>query len=216
MAPAPHNATPKAKAKAKADPLPAESTPAPAMTDDVQARLQALVAAANAGDQAAAKRALALVEQSPALLNALSTLQHTAEQSWLALLYGTSDQETLGRKVSERDLAQLRRDLLGAHAAPLERVLVDRVVVAWLQAHYADVTYARQLQGEMSLKMAEYLQRRCERAQRQLLRALTTLATVRQKLTPAQLNIALDGGQQVNIAGPSPSTADGQHPEAAA
>lgn len=112
MSPAPHNATPKAKAKAKADPLPAESTPAPAMTDDVQERLQALVAAANAGDQAAAKRALALVEQSPALLNALSTLQHTAEQSWLALLYGTSDQETLGRKVSERDLAQLRRDLL--------------------------------------------------------------------------------------------------------
>jgi hypothetical protein len=183
------------------------------MSDDAQALLQTLVAAANAGDQRASKRALALVEQSPALLRELSTLQHNAEQSWLTLLGGAPDQKTLVGKVIEQEIRRLRRDLLGVQASPLERVIVDRVVVAWLLAHNADVTYARQLLGAMSLTMAEYLQRRCERAQRQLLRALTTLATVRKKLTPAQLNIALDGGQQVNIAGPPPSTADEQHPE---
>lgn len=183
----------------------AASTPASDPSAAVTRLLPQLLAAANAGDQAATQRLLAVAEQLPALWKVLGTLQHSAEQAWLKLMLGEATQPSLAWKAIEHEMAQLRDELLSVHASPLERLLVDRIVVVWLQAQYADLIYAQQLRGETSLQLAEYLQRRCDRAQRQLLRAISTLATVRQKLTPAQVNIALEGGQQVNIAGPPPS-----------
>jgi hypothetical protein len=202
VAPRTPKATATALETASAD---AASPPAADPSAAVTGLLPQLLAAANAGDQAATQRLLAVAEQLPALWTVLGTLQHSAEQAWLKLMLGETAQASLAWKAIEHEMAQLRDELRRVHASPLERLLVDRIVVAWLQAHYADQMYAQQLRGATSLPLAEYLQRRGDRAQRQLLRAISALATVRHKLTPAQVNIAVDGGQQVNIAGAPPS-----------
>jgi hypothetical protein len=50
----------------------------------------------------------------------------------------------------------------------------------------------------MSFREGEYYAKRCEQAQRQLLKAIESLTRVRRLLTPVQVNI---GQNQINVAG---------------
>jgi hypothetical protein len=53
-------------------------------------------------------------------------------------------------------------------------------------------------QRDGTFRQMEYAQKRVDRAQRQLLRAIQALATVRRLLRPTQVNI---GQNQINVAG---------------
>jgi hypothetical protein len=98
-----------------------------------------------------------------------------------------------------RKLDLLRDELAGLAPAPLERLLVDRVVACWLQLHIADLFLA-QKEGTLKVAQAEYHQRTRDRAQQRYLAAIKTLALVRKLAVPVlQLNIAK---KQVNVAGP--------------
>lgn len=44
-------------------------------------------------------------------------------------------------------LAKLRRELLGPSPSPIERLLVDRIVICWMQVHHADWLAANQHLG---------------------------------------------------------------------
>ena len=61
---------------------------------------------------------------------------------------------------------------------------------------YADAEYARKLKSGVSFREGEYLARRCEQTNRQLLKAIESLARVRRLLTPMQINI---GQNQINV-----------------
>ena len=71
------------------------------------------------------------------------------------------------------------------------------MALCWAGAQQADAQYARKRAGGMSFREGEYYARRSEQANRQLLRAVRTLATVRRLLAPAQVNI---GQNQVIVA----------------
>jgi hypothetical protein len=104
----------------------------------------------------------------------------------------------LTREALQRRLAAMRAELAGPNASPLEGLMVERVVACWLQSYSADLSLARALK-ELPAKDVEQYQRRQDRAARQYLKALVSLAQVRRLLTPAvQVNLAQ---QQVNIAG---------------
>jgi hypothetical protein len=93
---------------------------------------------------------------------------------------------------------RLKAELAGAAPTPAEELLAERAAVCWLQMHYYDVLLVQQ-EETLSLRQAEYQQRRCERAQRRYLAALKALALVRKLALPAlQLNVA---AKQVNVAG---------------
>ncbi len=95
-------------------------------------------------------------------------------------------------------LAAVRADVTDPDASPLERLLVDRVALCWLQVHTADLAYAVANKEGSTLTQGEYYDRRLDRAQRRYLRAIRTLAQVRRLLGPTvQVNIAK---QQVNVA----------------
>ncbi len=82
-------------------------------------------------------------------------------------------------------------------AAPLERLLIDRVLTGWLHLHYAEALYV-QRNGALTPAACEYHQRTIGRAQRRYLAAVKALAQVRRLRVPAvQVNI---GEKQVNIA----------------
>ena len=40
-------------------------------------------------------------------------------------------------------LSSLKQEILGPAATPLERLLVERIAVCWLQAYLADIRYAQ-------------------------------------------------------------------------
>lgn len=156
-----------------------------------------LVARAEIGDREALRQAITLCEADPILWPTANILQHTAERSVLDATVGT-DRQLYSRAAVERHMADLRREIAGAYPTPLERLLVDQVVLCWLQALFAVVSLAQRQQTGYSHWQGEYDQRRAERTQRQYLRAIKTLATVRRLEAPVvQLNMA---EQQINVA----------------
>jgi len=86
----------------------------------------------------------------------------------------------------------------------LERLLIDEVVLTWLDKHRIDMHYGQQVEsGSITLDALEQWEKVLSSKQARYLRAIETLARVRRllKLPTVQVNVALEGGQQVNMQG---------------
>lgn len=121
-----------------------------------------------------------------------------ARQVELSLIKAAAGpQNLLIREALPRKLAAMRAELGGQGPTPLERLLVERVVLCWLQLHYFEAAYTQNM-GSLTLAQGHYHQRRIDRAHRRYLSAIKALATVRRLLRPvvAQINIA---DRQVNV-----------------
>lgn len=133
-------------------------------------------------------------------LNSDPTLWHAAgdmvEQAARQLISKTAGTYAVKASMT-KGWDQLQRDLVRPSDGALERLLVQQVVVAWLYLGYVEYQYsAMTTQDNLSIKRAEYWERRLSAAQRRYLRATETLARVRRLQLPAvQVNI---GAQQVN------------------
>ena len=87
-------------------------------------------------------------------------------------------------------------------ATQLEQLLIDHAVLCWLRLQDAERGYSTAMEHSLPLSHADYLDRHLAAAQRRYLRACETLARVRRLLHPTlQVNIAAQGGQQVNVSG---------------
>jgi hypothetical protein len=94
----------------------------------------------------------------------------------------------------DREMGQLRAELLGPAPSAIERLLAERVAIGWLEVHTAEYSLA--------LAASEYRshwQKQVDHAHRRFLAALRLLTAVRRLPRPAvQVNI---GEQQVNVSG---------------
>lgn len=147
--------------------------------------------------------ALPAVRQALAQYPGLKTcadMAYQANESWIKLV--SYDSLFMKEGLSER-LAKLRKDLLGPSPSAIDRLLVDRIVICWLQVHHADYLAANlQSRGNYTFEQGTYYQERQGRAQRRYLAAVKTLSQVRKLLVPVvQVNIAK---KQTNVvtAGP--------------
>ena len=97
----------------------------------------------------------------------------------------------------ERNIDRLRTELEGPTPSPLERLLVERLLCCWLQAHCATALDA--VDEHKTLAQAEALQRRQDQTHRRFLQACKALAQVRKLLGPTvQINVA---DKQINVLG---------------
>ncbi len=155
-----------------------------------------LVERAERGDRDALQQVQEAQAAVPRLAPQVNILQSNAERSVLDSM--VPDKQLYSRKMIEVQLADMRRELAGDHPSPLESLLVNRIVLCWLDSMAADTLLSQRMAAGCSLELGEFYQRRAERAQRQYLRAVQTYATVRLLLTPvAQLNVA---DKQINVA----------------
>lgn len=92
---------------------------------------------------------------------------------------------------------------LGYDVSPmLERLLIDNLINCWLRYQWVEYHLAEYMGQECTYATIQYWEKRLSLTQARYLRAVETLARVRKLKLPAlQVNIAQDGGQQVNIAG---------------
>jgi len=101
------------------------------------------------------------------------------------------------RQGVELRLDELRDELAGPESSPLERLLIERIVISWVQANHADLVAATAMKGEAGLKERQHHLKVQDRATRRFLNACRTLAQVRKLLGPnIQVNIA---EKQVNV-----------------
>ena len=82
-------------------------------------------------------------------------------------------------------LTTLKEQLAGQNPSPIERLLVDRVVVCWLQLAHADLLFA----DARSIELGNYWQHYQDRAHRRYLSAVKMLAVVRRLAMPIQLDV---------------------------
>ena len=134
------------------------------------------------------------MDRTPSYWETVGDLARTARESLLQTISGDN---LVVQEAQTRKCAALTKELAGPRPCPLERLLVERIVLCWLHLNYAEALYAQNMHN-LSLRQAEYCQQRLSKAQARYLAAIRTLAQVRRLGVPAvQVNI---GGQQV-IAG---------------
>jgi hypothetical protein len=56
-----------------------------------------------------------------------------------------------GDKLAERNMEEMRRELCGSDASPLERMLVERIVLCWFYLNSPETSYG---QNAASMSMA--------------------------------------------------------------
>jgi hypothetical protein len=102
----------------------------------------------------------------------------------------------------EKDVQEMRRDLGYETASPMERLLIENIITTWLRLNWAEFNLTIRMDQDLQLAVHEFWDQRLSIAQRRHLRAVETLAKVRRLLAPiAQVNIAEDGSQQLNLVG---------------
>lgn len=156
-------------------------------------RMAALLPLANDGDPEATAALRAVLDEAPELWRGISDLATQAEGDLLAK--ATNGNPVLVAAL-RRGVQARRQELLGPSPSPLERLLVDRVVVCWLYLAYVETIFHHD--PNTSWAQGEQHQKRIDRAQKRYLGAIKALATVRRLEVPAlQLNVA---DKQINLA----------------
>lgn len=118
-------------------------------------------------------------------------------------LIGGPDVPPFARESLRHDWHVLQDELGYQVAPPLERLLIEQVLLCWLRHNILEFEHASADNKGMSPTRGDFWNRRLAASQRRYLRACETLARVRKMVrsTPAlQVNIAAAGGQQVNVA----------------
>src|SRR5215217_4686364 len=158
--------------------------------------LTAMTQLAAKGDERASQALIEARQTVPRLWEILSTLSSLAVRSWVDLLAPAGPGSEITRRTIEKEIERKRSEVAGEAPSPLERLLAERVALCWLASSYADAEYTRKLNAGMSFREGEYYSKRCEQTNRQLLKAIESLARVRRLLTPMQINI---GQNQINL-----------------
>jgi len=109
------------------------------------------------------------------------------------------------REIMDEVVRRLREDLSGGDPSPLERLLVERIISCYLHVNYAESEYSGTVGRGARLEVAEYMQKRLDRANKRYLQALKALAQVRKMGPAVQINIA---DRQLNVARPAPFVPD--------
>lgn len=154
-----------------------------------------------------------LAVRTPGFLSACSTTASIRQQLIEKISNGAS------RAFMLAELVTLKKDLGFDAAPPLERLLIDHILTVRIRLIDTENRYNNIVVGNsVTLQQGEYWDTLLSSCQARFLRAIETLARIRRlaRNTPAlQINIANEGGKQVNVQGelkkqespPAPATA---------
>ena len=111
------------------------------------------------------------------------------------------------RAIMLAEVDKLKKELDYDAAPPLEQLIIDQILTVRLRLTHTEHCYNRSIVNQTtSLQVGEYWDNLLTSNQARFLRAIETLARVRRltRNTPAfQINIAHEGGRQVNVQGDS-------------
>jgi hypothetical protein len=138
--------------------------------------IRKVLARAGGGDQAALPRLRALLDETQ-LWRQLGDLSTHAELTWLRHISGT---DLTMREMLARKLGALKAELGGPAPSPLERLLVDRVVIGWLMVYHADLEAAGTKDGDP--RRADLALKRQTQAELRYATAIKALAAIRRLL----------------------------------
>ena len=109
----------------------------------VQDHFTQLIQRGIAGDREVLPAIQELLDQTPTLWQNATDLASQVEQSWLRVLAG---EDLVTRAILSRQAAMLKAQLAGPTPTSIESLLVERIVVCWLQVQQAELRAADRLE----------------------------------------------------------------------
>lgn len=123
---------------------------------------------------------------------------NAAKQIERLLLFRVAGDDQVARTSLLAQVERMRKDLAGPEPSALERVLADRVALAHLALHSLELQFQREAHN-LGPALADAMERRIARTNRQFNEACKTLAVVRRLAVPAIRMFVAD--RQVNVLG---------------
>jgi hypothetical protein len=142
--------------------------------------IRVLLVRAQQGDTSVLPQLRELLDGRPELWQRLGDLRGHVEEALLDLAAGKS---LLAREAIRRRMDELRAELSVPTPTPVEKLLIDRVVVGWAQVYLADLDELQK--AKAGTQQAAQAHRRQTAAQTRYLAALKHLALIRKLLRPA-------------------------------
>jgi hypothetical protein len=144
-------------------------------------QLNSLLQRARHGDEGVLPQLRHLLDRKPEIWRHYGDVALHAIRAWTSLIAGEdlTLKESIARKVEE-----LGREIGGTEPTPLERLLIDRLVVTWLQVQHAEVAACRSLKS--SPQLGDFWLKRQNSAHRRLLMSVGALAMLRRLLPSTQ------------------------------
>lgn len=151
-----------------------------------------LIERAGKGDQSACEALYALMDEEGTAAGFIASLTSTARQ-----VRDAEHDQLIVREAFRRKQTQMRDELGFQTGTPLERLLIERIVMCWNHVHHAEVRQAQAYKKGTSLAAGTYYDKCVDRAQKRYLAGIQSLALVRRLQIPAvQVNI---GEKQINV-----------------
>lgn len=147
------------------------------------AELKTLLQRGHAGDASVLPELKQAFLDNPELAAHLGNLVRHAEESLLTLAAGTN---LTAREAIRHQVHELRAKLTTTASSPLEHLLIDRIVISWVEVYHGDIELAAVLLKQLgTAPAARAAQHRLDGAQRRYLAAVKQLAVVQKLLKPA-------------------------------
>ncbi len=155
-----------------------------------------LLKAANEGDVEAVREVFSRLDGTPelaVLVDMMADLALRAQENILGVVGGRKS--PLSSACFERKLLAMKAELGGPSPAPVERLLVERIVNCWLQVHQLEIMLNHK--DLKSCGASQYLDKRLDRAHARYLAAIRSLGQVRRLARPMPPPLV-----QVNVSAP--------------
>lgn len=159
------------------------------------AEFKTLFERADKGDLTVMPELKKLFDENKDFVGMLGDLVQHAEKALLSLAAGKN---LLAREAIERSVEELRERLMAITTSPVDRLLVDRIVISWMEVYIDDIKLVDflvlQPTNIVGIKAAA---KRLDQAHARFLKAVKALAIVQKLLTPArsplEIATALEG-----------------------
>jgi hypothetical protein len=136
----------------------------------------------------------------PELWRVVYDTAHVIEENFISNMVG----EKASMIAMKKNTDEIRNEMDYSKAQLMEKMLIDNVIISWLGVQYCNYQLITRMGRDEKIVILEFWERRLSMSQRRYLHACETLVKVRRLMSgkPAvQVNIAAQGGQQVNVAG---------------
>lgn len=149
-------------------------------------------------DKTDIQKAEAMIRRNPSLWEITMGVAGSTLKRFLDKLATIKSQQL----IIEAETLSIKESLGYNSSNQIEKLIIDQVLFCWAGVNYAENhVFTMLTEGGMPLSTLNYWQETLSRYQNRYLRAIETLARVRKlnKGIAFQVNIATNGGQQVNV-----------------
>jgi hypothetical protein len=145
--------------------------------------LKELLLRAEKGDESVLPDLRQALDRYPDLVHRAADLVQAARD---AVLKWAAGSRLATRELFAREAAALRERLAATASSELEKLLVDRVVLSWLEVYTADIRFVDRTEvGAEGTPSAQAVRDILDRAHRRYLTAIRCLATVQRLVRPS-------------------------------